>query len=73
MAVTTWTTGVAITTASTNPNYEQFSNRTAPFAGTLTGARTAVITVAQLIGGTGLRWRYNSPEQLRGASHDAMP
>jgi hypothetical protein len=30
---TTWTTGVAITTASSNPNYEQFSNRTAPFAG----------------------------------------
>jgi len=30
---TTWTAGVAITTASSNPNYEQFSNRTVPFAG----------------------------------------
>ena len=36
---------------------------TAPFAGTIAGARAAVITVAQLIGGNvpgGLRWRYNS-------------
>jgi hypothetical protein len=29
----TWTTGVAITDTRTNPNYEQFSNRSAPFAG----------------------------------------
>ena len=29
----TWTTGLAITDTSTNPNYEQFSNRSAPFAG----------------------------------------
>jgi hypothetical protein len=29
----TWTTGVAITDTRTNPNYEQFSNRAAPFAG----------------------------------------
>jgi hypothetical protein len=30
---TTWTAGVAITDTSTNPNYEQFSNRSSPFAG----------------------------------------
>ena len=29
----TWTTGVPITDTSTSPNYEQFSNRAAPFAG----------------------------------------
>jgi hypothetical protein len=29
----TWTTGVAITDTSTNPNYEQFANRSTPFAG----------------------------------------
>ena len=29
----TWTTPVRITAASTNPNFEQFSNREVPFAG----------------------------------------
>jgi hypothetical protein len=29
----TWSTGVILTTAKSNPNYEQFSNRTVPFAG----------------------------------------
>jgi len=29
----TWSTGAAITDTSTNPNYAQFSNRSAPFAG----------------------------------------
>jgi len=43
-----------------------------------TGARAAIITIAQVIGGNvpgGLRWRYNSslPEQPREASHRAMP
>ena len=36
---------------------------TAPFAGTIVGARAAVITVAPLISGNvpgGLRWRYNA-------------
>jgi len=30
---TTWSTGVILTTQPSNPNYEQFSNRTVPFAG----------------------------------------
>lgn len=29
----TWTTGMRITSSTSNPNFEQFSNRTAPFAG----------------------------------------
>jgi hypothetical protein len=29
----TWTTAVRLTDATTNPNYEQFSDRVAPFAG----------------------------------------
>ena len=30
---TTWSAGVILTTVRSNPNYEQFSNRTIPFAG----------------------------------------
>jgi hypothetical protein len=30
---TTWSTGVILTTVRSNPNYEQFANRTVPFAG----------------------------------------
>ena len=30
---TTWSTGTILTTVRSNPNYEQFSNRTVPFAG----------------------------------------